>query len=477
MGITSEYAVVYKPDSIPSSKQDSVRGLRLESRGIKFVRVQFVDYTNTVRFRILPITYFKRVCETLRPGVLFDLSLLGTVEGDIAESFSTEAASLYAIDFSSFRACPYAPGHATIMGWFQMKTASPTGSLTIPFCPRTLLESIVTEAKLKAGLTFLAGFETEFTLLRLQDASTQSAPVNRAGWGASSGHRSGTVEKTGLEEIVENLLDVGVEVQALHGGAAPGQYELVMGPSTPLEAADTLVHTRETFYNVASKHGLRATFAAKLHTNSRQSPDILLTIDHVTHLLRRQRRHSSAHIPAYQQGRGNLEPRTCRRNRTYAHAHGRSFLQTLVEHIPALSAINLPIAASYERARDGEPPANAYASWSSSRKDVPVRLCGDRGAHHIEVRTIDGTSNPYLVLAGVLAAGLLGVFSGAKLTFGDCLPRTLCDARRLLQEDGALREKLGEEFVSRFLSANESLERVMTQSTEGDNFAHMFERY
>ncbi|TFY57373.1 hypothetical protein EVJ58_g7057 [Rhodofomes roseus] len=147
----------------------------------------------------------------------------------------------------------------------------------------------------------------------------------------------------------------------------------------------------------------------------------------------------------------------------------RSFLQTLVEHIPALSAINLPIAASYERARDGEPPVNAYASWSSSRKDVPVRLCGDRGAHHIEVRTIDGTSNPYLVLAGVLAAGLLGVLNGAKLTFGDCLPRTLCDARRLLQEDGALREKLGEEFVSRFLSANES--------TEGDNFAHMIERY
>ena len=35
------------------------------------------------------------------------------------------------------------------------------------------------------------------------------------------------------------------------------------GPLVPLDAADALVHTRETIYNVAHKHGLRATLAPK----------------------------------------------------------------------------------------------------------------------------------------------------------------------------------------------------------------------
>ena len=42
------------------------------------------------------------------------------------------------------------------------------------------------------------------------------------------------------------------------------QYEVVTGPMSPLEAADALVHTRETIYNIASKHGVKATFAPKL---------------------------------------------------------------------------------------------------------------------------------------------------------------------------------------------------------------------
>ena len=42
------------------------------------------------------------------------------------------------------------------------------------------------------------------------------------------------------------------------------QYEVVTGPLTPLDAADTLVATRELIYNVADKHGLRATFAPRI---------------------------------------------------------------------------------------------------------------------------------------------------------------------------------------------------------------------
>ena len=40
------------------------------------------------------------------------------------------------------------------------------------------------------------------------------------------------------------------------------------GPLAPLDAADALVHTRETIYNIANKHGLKATFTPRLHADS-----------------------------------------------------------------------------------------------------------------------------------------------------------------------------------------------------------------
>lgn len=51
------------------------------------------------------------------------------------------------------------------------------------------------------------------------------------------------------------------------------QYEVVTGPLPPLEAADALVHTRETIYNIARKHGLRATLAPRLHIDGMSNRD------------------------------------------------------------------------------------------------------------------------------------------------------------------------------------------------------------
>lgn len=155
----------------------------------------------------------------------------------------------------------------------------------------------------------------------------------------------------------------------------------------------------------------------------------------------------------------------------------RAFLQTLLAHLPALCALILPTYASYARVVDGIWSGGTYACWGTDNKDAPVRLCGPAGAHHFELKCVDATANPYLVLASVIAAGLEGVRDGAELTSGDCtkpaafmseeerravglanpgrLPRTVEDARTLLAADGYLKEKLGEEFVEKYISVNE----------------------
>ena len=54
------------------------------------------------------------------------------------------------------------------------------------------------------------------------------------------------------------------------------QYEIVTGPLPPLQAADALVFTRETIYNIANKHGFRATFSPRLRKDPGKRDDAFL---------------------------------------------------------------------------------------------------------------------------------------------------------------------------------------------------------
>jgi hypothetical protein len=109
------------------------------------------------------------------------------------------------------------------------------------------------------------GFESEFILLK---NTLPIEPVNQHGYGNSPALATGTKEYQILEEIAESLSLSGVELQMYHAEGAPGQYEVITGPLPPLQAADALIHTRETIYNIASKHGVRATFAPRVFVDS-----------------------------------------------------------------------------------------------------------------------------------------------------------------------------------------------------------------
>lgn len=217
---TSDIAVNYTPDQVPTQKYTSVSDLRLEERGIKYVRVQYVDYGNIVRFRVLPVAYFKRICKNARPGLNFSTLALAFVGVQFAGGFTRIGECLHAIDLNSLRVCTYAPGHAVVMTWFQEKKPAPDTGLAIPLCPRTMLRRIVDEAKEKAGLEFLVGFESEFFLLK---KTSPLEVVNDAGWGATCGHLTGAPESAVVDEIIDCLEDAGIEVHFVHGEAAPGQ--------------------------------------------------------------------------------------------------------------------------------------------------------------------------------------------------------------------------------------------------------------
>ncbi|CAL1708585.1 unnamed protein product [Somion occarium] len=263
------YGVSYNPSSTtttaPRNAKSSIQTLQ-QSSSVAYIRLQWVDLINNIRFRVISKKYFIKLLESSRSGVGLTNASLGLVFLATAPEFGSSREYLYVPDISSYQICPCAPGHASIMGFFQEKMLLLNGSLSVPLCPRTLLQKTVNDAKAKSGISFLVGVESEFILLK--ETSPKVVAVNRGDWSASSKLPSGAVESVVLQEIAETLQEAGIELQMYHAEAASGQYELITGPLSPVEAADALIFTRETIYNVASKHKLRTIFAPRLHSDS-----------------------------------------------------------------------------------------------------------------------------------------------------------------------------------------------------------------
>ncbi|KAH7921667.1 glutamine synthetase/guanido kinase [Leucogyrophana mollusca] len=275
---------------------------------------------------------------------------------------------------------------------------------------------------------------------------------------------TGTVVAKVMEEIAEALLEAGIELQMYHSEATPGQYEVVTGPLPPLEAADALVHTRETIYNIANKHGLRATLAPRLDSHNCGSG-------------------SHAHISVH--GGSSSRRDTAWYKEPSVAAPGllttleSTFLAGLLAHLPAVTALTLPLRASYTRVADGIWSGGTYVAWGVDNREVPVRLCNatSPSSRNLEVKTVDGTANPYVALAGLLGAGMTGVQKGCEVQAKNCIgaktpaemndeersemgvtarmPLSLDEARASLREDLEMRGTLGDVMVNTFLSLNE----------------------
>lgn len=114
----------------------------------------------------------------------------------------------------------------------------------------------------KRGVSFLTGFELEFILLK--PVLPEGEVISTHDWSTTSSIYTGSTGAIVLEEIADTLQAGGVELQMYHAEAAPGQYEIVTSPLSPLQAADALVYSREVIYNIANKHQLRATFAPRV---------------------------------------------------------------------------------------------------------------------------------------------------------------------------------------------------------------------
>jgi glutamine synthetase len=146
------------------------------------------------------------------------------------------------------------------------------------------------------------------------------------------------------------------------------------------------------------------------------------------------------------------------------------FLGGVLAHARALAAVVAPSANSYKRlvvgrALSGATWAPAYIAYGDNNRTACVRIPYGR----LELRLPDGSMNPYLATAAILAAGLDGLERkldpgkpinenlyewspeqlsqhGVKL-----LPQNLNEAIDAFEQDGVLRGALGDELAREFI--------------------------
>ena len=155
-----------------------------------------------------------------------------------------------------------------------------------------------------------------------------------------------------------------------------------------------------------------------------------------------------------------------------------SAIAGVLAHAPALAALCNPTINSYKRFGP-DTLAPWLIDWGLDNRSAMLRIPPERGAaSRMEVRLGDASANPYLAIAGVMAAAHLGMEGkleapeplegyGYDVTKAAKLPDNLGDALDALEADTEFAELLGTEFVTAFVTYKRNeLERFSRAVTD-----------
>jgi glutamine synthetase len=321
-------------------------------------------------------------------------------------------------DPTSFAVLPYAPHAARMLCDMVTLEGEPWAA-----CPRSFLRRMVDRAAAQ-GFVFKAAIENEFTLARRENG--HYVPLDRSPCFSTIGMDSAAPVMT---EVMEALTAQGVFPEQYYAELGPGQQELPVRYADVLRAADNQITVRETARAVAWRHGLYASFAPK------PFPDEAGNGAHIHFSLWRAEGEQNVFYDPH--GRHGISETA------------RAFIGGVLAHLPALVALTAATVNSYRRL---QPRfwCSAYTAWGPDNKEAAIRLpspyrSAQMESTNFELKPSDPSSNPFLALGGLLAAGLDGIANKrdpGEPTLVD--PDTLSDAERQRRGIRRLPKSLGE---------------------------------
>lgn len=433
------------------------------AQGVKYIFAQFTDIHGAAKGKLIPLAHLEDI---VHPGAGFSgPSIWGTGLP------RTGARSEYygRADLATLQAMPWLPGYARVV------LDGHVAGQPFDVCPRQILRKQVSRLA-KLGRTLNAGLEPEFFLLQKGQNGHDAEPADTLEK-PSYDTKSLLRRRSFLDKLATSLDQCGLGVFQIDHEDATGQFEVNYKYADALRAADNFMLFKMAAHHIAEEEGMLFSMMPKpfadrpgsgLHFHlslADQDGNPVFAADH-------DRRELGLSPLAYH------------------------FMAGLLRHAPALTALCAPTVNSYKRLMCGQSLsgtswAPAFIGYGNNNRTTVARVVYQR----IEWRLPDSSANPYLALAGVIAAGLDGIegaLEAAQPVDDDVyemsdaqraelglqmLPQNLGEAVAALRTDTVLAAALGTDFVNEFAALKSAEWIEYSQHVSAWETARYLERF
>ena len=341
------------------------------------------------------------------------------------------------LSISSFRKIPWENDLPFFLGEFIDDDGNP-----LEICPRQLLQKIIAQAT-ESG--FEAKCSQEFEWFNFAETSKSFAekegrnltPLTPGMFGYSILRSS--ERNDFFSALFDQLKQFDIPLEGLHTETGPGVYEAAIAYSGALMAADNATLFKTAVKEIAYKHGILASFMAKVNEN------LPGCSGHV---------HQSLWCGNINLFYDATQPNQM--SKTMQH-----YLAGQLYCLPHILPMVAPTINSYKRLVEGA-WAPTTVTWGNDNRTVALRtLTGGSKSCRLETRVVGSDTNPYLALSACLASGLYGIKNQLSLqaaTEGNGyrdeshgrFPKSLDDANQAMKNSAVAKEIFGETFVTHF---------------------------
>ncbi|WP_205484627.1 type III glutamate--ammonia ligase [Arthrobacter sp. Alg241-R88] len=413
-------AVAHDQQAVPRPESPTIT-LRdiAQAHDVRFLLATFVDMTGKPCAKLVPV----EAADELESGAM---GFAGYAAGLMGQK--PQDSDLIAVpDLASFTPVPFIKEGLAIIHCDPHVDGKPW-----PYAPRVVLRNTLA-CLAEKGMQAKVGAEVEYFLVKKNDDGTLSTADDR------DDSPRPCYDARGVTRMYEHLTSISDAMNGLGWGNyandhedAAGQFEQNFNYADALTTADRVVTLRYILNILAEQRGMTATFMPKPFTDRTGTG---------LHLHLSLWSGAEALFPAD----GNKADDDGRGLGLSGLAY--AFIAGILDHAPALQAFLAPTVNSYKRT--GATTSSSGATWSPRKASFGgndrthmIRVPDNK---RIELRSGDGSANPYLAIATAVAAGLDGVEKsldpglpsgpGESKPDAHLLPATLLHAVEALRKD------------------------------------------
>ncbi len=363
---------------------------------------------------------------------------MNTVGGYAMSSWDTGYGDfVMAPDLSTLRRTTWHPGTALVLADVEWED----GTAVAP-SPRQVLKRQV-DRLAEHGWTAFVGTELEFMLF---DETYESASAKRYAGLSPANQYNGDYSILGtsrvepiLRAIRHGMRDAGLNVESAKGECNFGQHEIAFKYDDAIRTCDNHSVYKTGAKEIAAQQGAALTFMAKYDAHEGNSCHIHLSL------------RTADGDPVFAGDRdGGVST-------VFEH-----FLAGQLAALREMTYLFAPNINSYKRYQP-DSFAPTAVKWGRDNRTCALRVIGHGPSLRFENRVPGGDVNPYLAVAGMIAAGLHGIenelpleapFTGnAYAADAEQVPQLLSDAATLFQHSDLARKAFGDDVVDHYANA------------------------